>query len=50
MVLIDDIQRAGRDGQLLESTVRQVARWLQDFTPPDWAQASLVELVEPGRS
>ena len=48
MALIDDIRRAGRDGQILESTVRQIARWLQDFTPPDWAQASLVELVEAG--
>jgi phosphoglucomutase len=42
------IRVAGRAGQLLESTVRNLDAWCEGDSLPEWARASIAELVDAG--
>ena len=45
MDLIKAIQVAGSEGKLLESSVKNLTDWLQGDFLPDWARASIGELI-----
>jgi phosphoglucomutase len=44
--IVAKIKEAGAAGQLLESTVQNVTAWLEGGFLPEWASASIGELVE----
>ena len=48
MSIIEQIEAAGAAGSLLESTVVNLKKWASADFLPDWAGASIVELVENG--
>jgi len=48
MSIIEQIEAAGDAGSLLESTVVNLKKWASADFLPDWAGASIVELVENG--
>lgn len=48
MILIEKIEAAGAAGSLLESTVVNLKQWASADFLPDWAGASIAELVENG--
>ena len=48
MSIIEKIEAAGAAGSLLESTVVNLKKWASADFLPDWAGASIVELVENG--
>ena len=48
MNIIETIKSAGNDGKLLESSVRNLTDWLEGDFLPEWALASIRELVEKG--
>jgi phosphoglucomutase len=48
MTTIDAIKQAARDGQLLQSSEKNLAEWLEGGFLPDWAEASIDELVARG--
>lgn len=48
MASLEKIQSAGADGKLLATTVANLETWLNGSFLPDWAVASIDELVEQG--
>lgn len=46
MTTIDSIKQAGRDGKLLETSVKNLTDWLEGDFLPDWAIDSINELVD----
>ena len=46
MPLIESIKQAGRDGKLLEASVKNIIDWLEGEFLPEWAMESIHELVE----
>jgi phosphoglucomutase len=48
MEILTKIKEAGSDGKLLESSVRNLLEWIEGGFLPDWAKASIGELVEAG--
>lgn len=48
MSLIEKIEAAGAEGSLLESTVENLKIWASADFLPEWAGASITELVEKG--
>lgn len=48
MDILTKIKDAGSEEQLLESSVRNLTEWIEGGFLPDWAEASIRELVEAG--
>lgn len=48
MEILTKIKEAGSDGKLLESSARNLSEWIEGGFLPDWAEASIGELVEAG--
>lgn len=46
MTIRSNIEQAGRDGKLLESTVKNLLDWVEGDFLPAWARQSIEELVE----
>jgi phosphoglucomutase len=46
--LVAKVRSAGEAGDLLESSVKNITAWLEGGYLPDWAAASLRELIEGG--
>lgn len=49
MDTITRIEQAGKDGKMLESSVTNLSDWLKGSFLPDWARASIEELVKDGQ-
>ncbi len=49
MTVLAKIQRAGKAGDLLESTVTHLTEWLEGGFLPAWARGSIEELVDGGQ-
>lgn len=49
MDIITRIEQAGKEGKLLESSLANLHDWLAGSFLPDWARASIEELVQDGQ-